>query len=77
MCKSLYKWRLGIPQNKFNAQNDLLIAQEILQKCNVLTLPHDRYLYSNHEFYCFRINLMIKSDLLYKTIDALQTCFNI
>lgn len=68
---------LGIPKNKFNAQNDLLIAQEILQKCNVLTLPHDRYLYSNHEFYCFRINLMIKSDLLYKTIDALQTCFNI
>ena len=67
---------LGIPKNKFDTQNDLLIATEIMKKCNILTLPHDRYLYKNDNFYCFRINLMTKSQALCTAIDTLQKCFD-
>lgn len=68
---------LGIPRSKFHTQNDLLIAKEILQKSNILTLPHDRYLHIDTKNYCFRVNLMAKRALLYKALDILQNCFNI
>ena len=68
---------LGIPRSHFSAQNDLSIAQEILIKSNVLTLPHDRYLYIDPKNYCFRINLMAKRESLYKSLTALQNCFDI
>lgn len=63
-CESGTYCLLGIPRKIFNAQDDLLIAQEIMQKCNILTLPHDRYLYYNEQYYCFRINLMIDQQTL-------------
>lgn len=68
---------LGIPRSKFHTQDDLLIAKEILQKSNILTLPHDRYLHIDTKNYCFRVNLMAKRALLYKALDILQNCFNI
>ncbi len=68
---------LGIPRSKFHTQDDLLIAKEILQKSNILTLPHDRYLHIDTQNYCFRVNLMAKRELLYKALDILQNCFNI
>lgn len=76
-CVSGIYCLLGIPRSKFNSQNDLSIAKEILLKSNVLTLPHDRYLYFDSKNYCFRINLMVKRELLYNSINALQNCFYI
>lgn len=75
-CESGTYCLLGIPRKIFNAQDDLLIAQEIMQKCNILTLPHDRYLYYNEQYYCFRINLMIDQQTLFEFISILQKCFN-
>ena len=76
-CVSGIYCLFGIPRSKFNSQNDLSIAKEILIKSNVLTLPHDRYLYTDQKNYCFRINLMAKRETLYKSISALQNCFDI
>lgn len=76
-CVSGIYCLLGIPRNRFNSQNDLSIAKEILSKSNVLTLPHDRYLYIDSKNYCFRINLMSKRESLYNSISALQNGFNI
>ena len=52
-------------------------GKEILYKCNVLTLPYDRYLYSDDVYYYFRVNLMINREKLYKAIESLQNGFNI
>ncbi len=76
-CVSGIYCLFGIPRSKFNSQNDLSIAKEILIKSNVLTLPHDRYLYTDQKNYCFRINLIAKRETLYKSISALQNCFDI
>lgn len=76
-CVSGIYCLFGIPRSKFNSQNDLSIAKEILIKSNVLALPHDRYLYTDQKNYCFRINLMAKRETLYKSISALQNCFDI
>lgn len=76
-CTSGVFCLVGIPKSKFSYKDDLLIAKEILQKCNILTLPHDRYLLTNDKYYYFRINLLINKQNLYTAIDSLQNCFNI
>jgi len=76
-CTSGVFCLLGIPKNNFSCKDDLSIAKEILYKCNVLTLPYDRYLYSDDVYYYFRVNLMINREKLYKAIESLQNSFNI
>ena len=76
-CTSGVFCLLGIPKNNFSCKDDLSIAKEILYKCNVLTLPYDRYLYSDDVYYYFRVNLMINREKLYKAIESLQNGFNI
>jgi hypothetical protein len=40
------------------------VAEMLIASADVLSIPHDRYLYIDDEFYCFRVNLSIASNEL-------------
>lgn len=68
-CNSGYYCLLGVPKKHKN--NDDSIAEKILINLNVLTIPHERYLFSSDNYYCFRINLLLSKDNLLSTIKKL------
>lgn len=47
------------------------IAKQIMQYADVLTIPHNRYLYFTPQEYTFRINLSLKQDMLLTGIERL------
>lgn len=64
-CNSGYYCLIYIPISFFKSTNYIDIANEILSSLKILTIPHDRYLYVEHQYYCCRINLILnKNDLL-------------
>lgn len=65
---------MAIPINYFSKREDYDIAIEIIQKCNVITIPHSRYFYSKKDYYCFRINLTLQTDVI---IEAIQKILHI
>lgn len=75
-CQSGTYCLLGIPNNQFAKQDYTSNAIEILKKANILTLPHDRYLFTKSNYYCFRINLMTDKNVLFEAIKNLQKCFD-
>lgn len=75
-CDSGYFALFKIPYSILKTTSNMFISKAILKKCNVLTIPHDRYLYFNKDYYCFRINLLSSKDNLTKGITALITSFD-
>ena len=57
-CDSGHFALIKIPYDILKMSANSCIAKSILEKCNVITIPHDRYLYFNDKYYCFRINLL-------------------
>lgn len=54
-----------------SGENGIETAVNILRHSNVMTIPHDRYLFSPSGKYTFRINLSIKKETLFAGIDQL------
>jgi aspartate/methionine/tyrosine aminotransferase len=63
-CKSGYFCLLYMPYKLFNTDNNMRIAEYLIENKNILTIPHDRYLHFSNTSYCFRINLTINSSTL-------------
>lgn len=76
-CESGGYCLLGIPRKYFTSNDNNLIALEILARTNILTLPHDRYLFELKHYYCFRVNLMIERNTIFYALTKLQNSFNI
>lgn len=75
-CESGGYCLLGIPRKYFDSNDDISIALEILARTNILTLPHDRYLFNLKPYYCFRVNLMTERNILFHALNKLQKSFN-
>lgn len=54
-----------------NEEESMEVAIKILKQSNVMTIPHDRYLYFTPQRYTFRINLSIQKDVLLRGISQL------
>lgn len=68
-CNSGYYCLVGLPKRLYaNSDN---IAQEILTNFNVLTIPHERYLFSSSKYYCFRMNLLLPKNELISAIKKM------
>lgn len=66
---------LGIPKKHFVSSGDMDKAREILDKTHIITIPLSRYNYSNPNYYCFRLNLIIrKTDLMHGIRRLLDIC---
>jgi aspartate/methionine/tyrosine aminotransferase len=71
-CNSGYFCLLCIPLTAFDGGIDgSAIAEELIKNFNILTIPHDRYLYFSESKYCFRLNLSIPSSTLLVSISKL------
>lgn len=70
-CDSGYFALLKMPYSIFGYANNIQIASLMLKDCNVLTIPHDRYLYYSKDYYAFRVNLMASKMSLERGINAL------
>lgn len=79
LCKSTsgYFTLMAIPKSYFESKDDRDIVKELYQKTGVVTIPHSRYYYNLSKHYCFRINLVIETNELITSIEAiLQMCSN-
>ncbi len=70
-CDSGFYSLFKIPYRILGTNSNMQIAKMILKKCNVLTIPHERYLYFNTYEYCFRINLLSSKINLAQGINAI------
>lgn len=61
---------IGVPVSYFEANNEKDIAKEIHVKKKILTIPHSRYYYSLKDYYCFRVNLSLKTESLIEGIES-------
>ena len=68
--ESGYFTLIGIPKKFFSSKDDHNIAKEIKEKCGIVTIPHSRYYYFHTNYYCFRVNLTLKTD---KIIESFRT----
>jgi aspartate/methionine/tyrosine aminotransferase len=75
-CSEGFFCLLGIPRYYFPMTDDYSIAKEILNKTNILTIPHDRYLFNDTKYYTFRINLIQPQDKLFLAINFLNEYLN-
>lgn len=62
---------IGIPYDVFSTKKDKDIAEIIFKKCNVIVIPHSRYFYNDSKYFSFRINLVLKKDVLLKSMIKL------
>ncbi len=69
LCDSGYFCLIGILKN-FNMSN-ISIAKNILLRTNILTIPHDRYIFNSEDYYYFRVNLAVSQDKLLSAIQIL------
>lgn len=74
-CNSGYFALFKIPYNILGSNSNMYIAKLILNKCNVITIPHERYLYFNNDEYCFRINLLASKISIAQGIKAIINKF--
>jgi aspartate/methionine/tyrosine aminotransferase len=70
-CKSGYFCLLYMPYKLFNSDNNMQIAEYLIDNKNVMTIPHDRYLHFSNTSYCFRINLTMNYSILLITVKKL------
>lgn len=70
-CNSGYYCLIYIPISLFNTMTYIDVANEILSSFKIMTIPHDRYLYTEPNYYCCRINLIIKKSNLLLGINRL------
>lgn len=76
-CESGYFCLLGIPYNKIDYKNNMDIANNLMDNINILTIPHDRYLFKSHSHYYFRINLSIEQSKLIPAIKKIISFYNL
>lgn len=57
--------------DKRSTETSMEVSTKILKKANVLTIPHDRYLYFTPQKYVFRINLSTQTNDLFFGISRL------
>lgn len=75
LCDCGYFCILGIPKN--TQRNNMSIAKSILLDTNILTIPHDRYIFNCDKHYYFRVNLAVEQNKLLPAIHLLlQTYLN-
>ena len=67
-CNCGYFCLIGIPKD--NKNTNFSIAKNILSTTNILTIPHDRYIFNCINNYYFRVNLAISQE---KLIQAFQS----
>lgn len=70
-CNSGYFALFKMPYSIFESTENIQIAALILKDCNVLTIPHDRYLYYSKDYYTFRVNLMASKMSLDKGLTTI------
>ena len=77
-CKSGIFCLIGIPKGLFEInKTDDDISKIIMEKSNILTIPHSRYLMCSTYYYWFRVNLSYSQELLIPQIyKLLQIDFN-
>lgn len=74
-CDCGYFCLIGIPKNKNT--NSLSIAKRIINETNILTIPHDRYIFNCNKYYYFRVNLAVNHNKITNSINGLlQTYFD-
>ena len=74
-CNCGYFCLVGIPIKR--PQSSMVIAKRIMEMTNILTIPHDRYIFDCSTRYYFRVNLAVSQDQLLTLISTLsQTYFD-
>lgn len=68
-CDCGYFCLIGIP--KMKNVSSLSIAKKIINETNILTIPHDRYIFNCNKYYYFRVNLAINHNKLINSISVL------
>jgi aspartate/methionine/tyrosine aminotransferase len=76
-CESGYFCLIGIPYNKIVYKDNMDIANNLMDNINILTIPHDRYLFKSHSHYYFRVNLSIEQSKLIPAIKKIRTFYNL
>jgi len=76
-CENGYFCLIGIPYNKIGYKNNMDIANNLMDSINILTIPHDRYLFKSHSHYYFRINLSIEQSKLIPAIKKIISFYNL
>lgn len=72
LCNCGYFCLIGIPKNTNN--KNISIAKNILSTTNILTIPHDRYIFNCNNNYYFRVNLAVSQEKLIPVLhNLLQT----
>ena len=74
-CDSGYFALLGIPIHRLNKLSGNKAAVAILDRVNILTIPHSRYLFKDKRYYFFRINLSMNRELLLLNINKLSDSY--
>lgn len=52
--------------------DDINFAKHLIRKCGIFLTPHSRYHYSDEEFFYFRVNLLLKTDVLIESLIKLS-----
>ena len=74
-CISGYFALVGIPAGKIKWLRDIKASLDIIDKVNILTIPHNRYLFEIKDYYCFRVNLSMDKALLLQSINKLLDAY--
>lgn len=72
-CNSGYFCLIGILK-KSNISN-ISISKKILMRTNILTIPHDRYIFNSDTYYYFRVNLAVSQDKILSAIQILSEAY--
>lgn len=73
-CNCGYFCLIGILKN--SKITNMEIAQNILISTNILTIPHDRYIFRDDKYYYFRINLAVSQDKLLSSLQVLLKTYS-
>jgi aspartate/methionine/tyrosine aminotransferase len=74
-CTSGYFALMGIPIQQLNNLSNNEATFAIIDKVNIFTIPHSRYLFECKDYYYFRINLSLDRALLIKNINKLLDAY--
>ena len=72
-CNSGYFCLIGILKN--SKTSNISIAKKILMCTNILTIPHDRYIFSSDTYYYFRVNLAVSQDRILSAMQILSEAY--
>jgi len=74
-CISGYFALMGIPVQQLNGLRDNKAVFAIMDKVNILTIPHSRYLFEDKDYYYFRVNLSMDRARLIQNINKLLDAY--